>query len=385
MGSIYGYAAEVLSMLGSPSIETDYFLDEANARLAAPDRKISSNLPIGCLNLFGNDYWRRAWVFQEIAMARRLSICCGSKLTSVDTMFTLSRSIDKHYNDKGIRGNIRMLRLLRHSKPVWSRFWKHGMTEAEDPSEYVMKGANSTFLAILRKSRRHKACGDPRDILYSRLALALDANTIIPYPDYEITVEDLYTRFATNSIILGRSLEILIFSNSTKMKLPTWIPDWSSQDTDWDPDSKYGSLADSLKSLTWNDSTLPRISRCRTELMVQARVVKTLQKHDFDELATSAIISASRFAADYPLSEVPRMGDLVCVLRGCPLLVYLRTAGQQHYIVVGRHSSAQAKLYKPEMGLLTSTPDAVDEKKQKWSFCAPEDIQRQREEVFRLR
>jgi hypothetical protein len=248
-----------------------------------------------------------------------------------------------------------------------------------------MKGANSTFLSILRKSRRHKACGDPRDILYSRLALALDANTLIPYPDYEITVEELYTRFATNSIILGRSLEVLIFLNSTTMKLPTWVPDWSSQDTDRDPDSKFGSLTDSLNSLTWSDSTLPRISRCRTELMVQGRVVRTLQEHEFDELLSSAAMSAIQSAGEYPLSEVPRTGDLICVLRGCPLLVYLRAAGQQHYIVVGRHSSAQAKFYKPEMGLLQSAPDPVNKKKQKWSLCAPEDVQRQREEVFRLR
>ncbi|KAK3707026.1 hypothetical protein LTR37_012358 [Vermiconidia calcicola] len=385
MGAVYGCAAEVLSFLASPSRETDEVFDQAIRNSHMPNYKPSPSLFASYLNLFANEYWQRAWVFQEIAMARTITIHCGSRTAALDTVFALESCLDGMIIDEGFSGKINGLRLLRHSKPMFSRMWKHGMTAWTDPTTYATKGINSPFLDVLRISRGHKACRDPRDMLYSRMALASDAATMIPYPDYEMSVDDLYKRFATNHIIRTSSLDIITFANHTAMHLPTWVPDWTSQDMPWDSvTNKHDTLRCSLSLLAWSDVRLPRISRCRSELMVQGRVLKIIQRHDIEALFESAFGTLARYSGSYPLSEVPRMGDSICVLRGCSLPVYLRAIGQ-HVIVVGRHFFAQDRLFDPKLGLITAAEAKDDTKQKNWSLTFIEAVQSRREEIFRIR
>lgn len=256
MGAVYGDAAEVLSVLGSPTPQTDELLDEIARHYNKPTCRFSDALLMRCISFLTNDYWQRAWVFQEIAMARAISICCGSRRIPFDVL--LNSITEGNLPEKaGLAKWYDLLKAFRHLKPVVSRVWKHGLTESSDPADYATKGINSSFLDVLRKSRRHRMCRDPRDVLYSRVALVTDAADLVPYVDYQMPVEELYKRFATNCIGRTNSLEVITFANNTSANIATWVPDWSSRDVDWDSGNVYSTLADSLSLLSWKDVGLP--------------------------------------------------------------------------------------------------------------------------------
>lgn len=393
MGSIYSNASEVLSFLGSPNRDTDDVFDQANSTntnhkslTCKPSYKLSPKVWIAIMNFFANDYWRRAWIFQEIAIARTITLFCGSRTASLDAIFSLCKYAAEAGASPmtGFGEYVKMIRVIRHLKPVVKRLWKNGSIDGQNPSTYAMKGMHSSFIDVLRESRRHNGCFDPRDMLYSRLALAEDAKLLIPYTDYDMPVEELYKRFATNCVMLTNSLEIITFATNSKMNLPTWIPDWTSLNPGWCDDGKQNSLSASLSRLQWNDIGLPRISRCRSEMMVQGRILKTIQRHDCDTLYYATVLNVTRFADGYPRSEVRRPGGLVCVLRGCPLLVYLRPVGQC-FVVVGRSSDVQNKFYLPQAGLLRAVQTAEGTESGVWELDGFERVQSMREEVFRIR
>lgn len=118
--------------------------------------------------------------------------------------------------------------------------------------------------------------------------------------------------------------------------------------------------------------------------MAQGKVLKTIQKRDYEALYFSAALNHTRFLMGYPYSEVPRTGDMICVLRGWPLLAYLRPV-EQHSVVVGRQWDAQNKLYLPETGLITAEQTSENVERKIWKLNSIEDIQSKPEEIFRLR
>ena len=157
MGAVYGCAAEVLSFLASPSRETDEVFDQAIKHSHTPNHKPSPTLMVGFLNMMANEYWQRAWVFQEIAMARTITLHCGSRTAALDTVLVLALCFNEVNMYEGFRGMIYLLRFLRHSKPIFSTLWKHGMNAFTDPTKYATKGVNNSFLDVLRISRGHRA------------------------------------------------------------------------------------------------------------------------------------------------------------------------------------------------------------------------------------
>ena len=386
MGTIYSCATEVLSFLGSPSPETDELIDQLHiyCRPGGPQRRMSAKFLAAMINFFANDYWRRTWIFQELALAKTIHIICGSRALPIEPMLQLNDSLEDPM--VGFRGALTAMRFLVQSKSLLKRVWKNGSIDAAVPGDYVMTGVRKTFLEVLKESRRHNGCYDPRDMLYSRMALASDSDTMVPYTDYEIPVEELYTRFATNAIILSKSLEIITFATSTAMQIPTWVPDWTSLTSGWSTEKKQNNLKDSLATLQWQEVGLPRISRCRTELMVQGRILKTLRHRDYDyegrymSMAMSLTHAGDKFSS----SEVPRAKDVICVLRGCPLLAHLRPVGQ-HFVVVARNSEFQDKLDLSTTGLITKFQNSEQTNRDVWTLASIEDVQSKREEIFRIR
>lgn len=182
-------------LLGSPSDDTDAFLDNMNSIAQIEKFSIAAVGKQGN-KLWLNDYWRRAWVFQELALARSIALVCGSRKSLSDDILTTIRrmehdgtwtSVFERPTGKGKRRNARrfvnMFQVLYSFKPAWEATWTRGISDVGNPFEFATRGAQSTSLHILQTSRRHYLCSDPRDMLYSRMAVALDGPTLIPYAD----------------------------------------------------------------------------------------------------------------------------------------------------------------------------------------------------------
>ncbi|KAI1307126.1 hypothetical protein F5Y03DRAFT_405703 [Xylaria venustula] len=169
----------------------------------------------------------------------------------------------------------------------------HRVFYSADDLGSLGQGARESLLEVLENSRHYYGCSDPRDMLYSRLALASDASTLIPHPDYMIAVEELYERSATNCIMLTKSLKVITFANSTTMNLQSWVPDWSFKQRPWDATGKFSKLSEEIAGLRWDEKDLSRISRCRQELMVQGRTLGEVTKRDWLETIASRTMGFS--------------------------------------------------------------------------------------------
>ncbi|MCJ1472432.1 hypothetical protein MMC13_001080 [Lambiella insularis] len=69
-------------------------------------------------------------------------------------------------------------------------------------------------------------CSDPRDKIYSLLAIINHGNTI--QPDYSLPVSTLYQQVALSTIQSTKSLHVLAYASFTGRgeDIPSWVPDW---------------------------------------------------------------------------------------------------------------------------------------------------------------
>ncbi|KAI1749841.1 heterokaryon incompatibility protein-domain-containing protein [Xylaria castorea] len=375
MGDIYYQATEVLAMIGSPSEATDIVLDSANEFAKDPSQNFTPAVLAKLLKFINGGYWTRAWILQELTMAKSILVCCGTRTADLRSIAELGQNMENSFqnteslSEMAEYGSYVVTALSGHIK-------QQVLYSAEDLAS-LGHGRKETLLEVLENSKQYYACVDPRDMLYSRLALASDATMLIPYPDYTIRVEELYKRFATNCIMLTKSLKVITFANSTTMNLPSWVPDWSFKQRPWDLTGEFTKLSEEIAQLCWDEKGLPRVSQCRTELMVQGRIVGAVSKRDWLETIASGTLSLSKFSQAYHRSDIHRKGDLVCVLRSCPLLVHLRSV-EDHFVVVGRH--VIGRTYGAEEGLKVDETEGIV-----YSFASFEDTQRLPEIIFKIR
>lgn len=352
MGDIYAKAFEVESFLGSPDNSTDICFDAANSlsQTLGTASMDASQILRGASKIHYNSYWRRAWILQEISLARKVVLSCGSRCTSLEAFENLQRFTDHPCSAFGtLRGVLASRGLI--SVEIWktmiSEVKTHGIfNTAKLDQDQTLRSQKQPFLEVLQEGRYYNMCRDPRDLLLSRLSLATDATELIPRVDYGIPTEELYAQFAVNCIEKTDSLEVIFAASNTTMNLPSWIPDWTSKD--WPSKYMMATMPEEvqLDALSWNDIDLPRVSTCRSKLIVQGRVLYTLRRKSYSCWLFSFAnrlhgLGDSRNL--YSVKEVPRVGDVVCILRGSPSPVHLRPTGE-HYKLVGRNWISSALL-----------------------------------------
>lgn len=146
MGQIYGGATKVISWLGTGPPE----LVEAVSKLAYDDgqlllRERSLERERFVTTLRNAPYWRRAWIVQEVSLARDLELWCGPQ--------RMSRSSLKRWSQEQ-----RLVLSLEISRRIWS------MISDFEPRE-IMSSVLKKFSSELGE------CVDFRDRVYSVLSL----------------------------------------------------------------------------------------------------------------------------------------------------------------------------------------------------------------------
>lgn len=199
-------------------------------------------------HLFHRTWFTRAWILQEVLMARDLTIVCGRYIVPWD-MFLLMSSI------------VECCRLLRGTFdseifefPLWE-FWvntsltgaasmlcKRPQQDHVSPlrlaqwrTKYQREGRLS-MVSALSLSRNQQAT-DARDKVFCILAFSpierKDDHSIQPIrPDYSVSSIWLYIEVAKSLVALyGPCILSLsgLRSRSTTIELPTWVPDLNSQ------------------------------------------------------------------------------------------------------------------------------------------------------------
>ncbi|RYP60659.1 hypothetical protein DL770_009948 [Monosporascus sp. CRB-9-2] len=175
------------------------------------------------LAVLSRPWWTRIWVVQELCLARRARVIVG-QLSMEWKAF--ARAVDvASYHHPASLGLVRSaLFILADLKDDWD--WvRYGETKSAR-----LTTETDTLLPLLARLRWNQAT-NARDKVYGLLGLAKDGDTVLV--DYEITAEEAYQNVALAIMHETGSLDILAhclkprLSRPSKLRLPSWVPDWS--------------------------------------------------------------------------------------------------------------------------------------------------------------
>ena len=274
MHGIYQRAERVIVWLGESTMESDKGMDfvprlvavegESKRLSADPNVVAGGREPLSVrlglprdgadeytafTSMFGNNWFSRVWIIQEVAMASEIQLMCGSRSVSWDDF------IKAFY----------VLQSLNMIIPDPARYMQAVMRLAGiiDARESRVLGYNRDVLGTLLRCRQALA-SNKRDKVYGVLGLTTNRDTLDFQVDYSEEVEQVYTNFAFAVIASERRLDMLgvpkCIRGTSSMSLPSWVPDWSL----WDSTSALN-RRDRPASNNENNETLVRNATGDTE------------------------------------------------------------------------------------------------------------------------
>lgn len=173
--------------------------------------------------LFKRNWWARIWVLQELALASRLTLLCGSKRidepTPDDVFVAFLDTWDMHVKFKG-----KQPYMLDH-RP-WVQFMtrtSHVSGEIPLMKNLLKDAAESSLVAT-----------NPSDHIYALLGLAADREELGIEIDYRMPYEKVFTDLARAYLKRGE-LWLLSYcegDDNGSPRLPSWVPDWTRK-VDW--------------------------------------------------------------------------------------------------------------------------------------------------------
>ena len=196
----YMQAFKVLAFIGLASADSDLALSSLkavsiNSIKHGEAAKFDQDSRYPFQSLLGHRFFSRSWVIQEILLARHLEIFCRQS-----SMTWPAWPYEPDFS------NIQA--------PAWlfARNWW-----------YEHKGRD--LLRLLRNTSAYE-CFDPRDKIFGIPGL-IDEEKI--KPDYDLSVEDVYTGVTAYIIRNCHDFEVLMLAGARKkaFDLPSWVPDWS--------------------------------------------------------------------------------------------------------------------------------------------------------------
>lgn len=237
MGKIYDTASSVAVWLGDEAVDSAKGMElmkKLSATSKSTDASLLAHLPINSwadlkpldLPAYGSSDWnaidalfwrpwfRRMWIIQEISLAKKATVHCGSDWISWDELigaveFLCSSRIS------GMVGIAVGTNLVYQLARVW-RSYK----------------STKVWLHTLLINSLDSAATDPRDHIYALLGLASDATTRNIEVNYRMEVSDLFTSVAIQMVQREECLNVLNSCSEARPpvtpKLPSWVPDWAS-------------------------------------------------------------------------------------------------------------------------------------------------------------
>ena len=201
--------------------------------------------------LFLRPYFHRSWIRQEIAVAKKISVCCGNSEISWYSMKRSAKRLQTIHKKLMSGGMLDVPNFDEDSiarLESLSRGWIYGQPVTGHIGEirsiwYYHAGGLLDLLMVGSKSKST----DPRDKVYSllglgrvliegsiqtqqRLASSESEKTETMLIDYSKSVSEVYQYLAKYLINRDRNLDVLCIlyghRNAQSDDLPSWTPDW---------------------------------------------------------------------------------------------------------------------------------------------------------------
>jgi hypothetical protein len=190
-------------------------------------------------SLICRDWFKRAWIMQEIVMSPRRTLFCGKISISWDEIFEACKVIMKNPALNLLAnypGQPECNRIV--NSHGWWEIWIHlnrvnsGLPPPEGMTREEMEKQSASALAFLTVLivGRDLMASDPRDKVFALSNIVFGySRKQMPKIDYSISAAEVYTR---TSIGLGTHHPGLQFLNCVQFpadtpNLPSWVADWS--------------------------------------------------------------------------------------------------------------------------------------------------------------
>ena len=246
MRQIYSRASEVISWIPCGSEQAvDYLVrnrfhgEGIEAEVQPPSRERTNGVPVNGSNtenddmllkedetrkewvnqgwdimedFFTQNYWRRVWVIQEVAVATKVNVLCGSYKISWDDVAAV----------------LAMWKKNPDIVPVDKRAYLKAMHLAEFRDRFQVKREPISLLDAMRWSYQTEAT-DPRDKIFALLGLCHDGATYVPVPNYKQPLEEIIADMSKTMMSFDRSLDLMCLKGTAleeQSKLPSWTPNW---------------------------------------------------------------------------------------------------------------------------------------------------------------
>ena len=228
--------AEQYAVQGVPATSMDLRGDIWDGPAAISDYQLAKRDSIaldfdfrGMDEFYNQSWFKRLWVIQEVALARRITVRCGSHEIAWETLVTAAR-VQSQSVRRGTLHNLRLpygfpyFMLIETMRTVFLKWDKYRLL---------------TYLDLCRGN----LCSNDLDHVYALLSMKGPSDPQI-VPDYGISARELFIKVAQAFLQSladdGYELRILYHAaqnrgdchrpetNDPSDQLPSWAPDWRS-------------------------------------------------------------------------------------------------------------------------------------------------------------
>ena len=187
--------------------------------------RVLTPIGLGIEDLMKRDFWHRIWVVQEISLARKAIVLCGTKSASAEVFDAALSTV----NVSRVTGDAGLSGVFYQVIPLDTR------------RRLVCRKEKPALLDILMQyvappDRPFYSASDPRDLIFSLLGVIGDTDSLQLGVDYRKTVAQVFTE-TTKALLKsvkvqqpvgGFGLRWCAPNTHDGVELPSWVCDWSN-------------------------------------------------------------------------------------------------------------------------------------------------------------
>ncbi|RFU26826.1 hypothetical protein B7463_g9508, partial [Scytalidium lignicola] len=188
----------------------------------------------GLWEILHREWWKRAWVVQEVAIARLPVLMCGECMVSFDTVETVIGALAKDLPDLSPEEHESNAEFIT---TAFTYFVMRDYAKRVDlqpkvdfPTTNILPGHRAFHILMNTQNVRSS---DPRDKVYGILGFfgdpKSDPENILPLPDYNKPTAEVYADVTRAIIISTKSLNVMSHCYGkirANPGLPSWAKSW---------------------------------------------------------------------------------------------------------------------------------------------------------------
>jgi hypothetical protein len=178
-------------------------------------------------------YFFRIWIVQEIIVARRCLIQCGTHIIDRTVIFAVGAIFVKfHFVKESMMANIPLPQSVKHEADMDEPVCALSVRALWDSKATIDIGVKPKIYQLLMSTRAFKAT-EPLDKIYALISLCSDVST--SFIDYDKRLDEVQIDIAKRCMMSLESWGSMVFSYVCREhhcdSLPSWVPDWTSAPT----------------------------------------------------------------------------------------------------------------------------------------------------------